>query len=269
MSILARIFLVLYSLGLIAACAGLVALSFNDDEMLDLSIGDYTIRALVDSTDGARWAVTVILGAIGVLGAITLVLALLPWHSRHRQGQVRIQRAGGGTVEITTSALERLLYEEIQGLAGVRQVSPQVRTRGDTIESEITLSIDPGANIAEVTSTVSEATGAVLREQVGATQVRRPTIRITYDELDVRHPPARPVAPPEGPLPPPPGAPVRRETEGSTERLSWQAPVESRHSEAPAAPEPAAVERDADEATGQAKDEAGEATEDQEPKPNA
>jgi len=269
MSVLARFFLALYSLLLIAACAGMVALAFNDDEMLDLSIGDFTIRALVDSTDGARWAVTVILGAVGLLSALTLVIALLPWHGRHRAGQVRIQRAGGGTVEITTSALERLLHEEIQGLPGVRQVSPQVRTRGDTIESEITLSIDSGANIAEVTSTVSEATGAVLREQVGATQVRRPTIRITYDELDVRHPPPRPLAPPEGPLPPPPGGPARRDAEDAPDRLSWQAPAESRRSEAPAVPEAATDEPEVPAEIGQAQDEPGDATEEQEPKPNA
>jgi hypothetical protein len=123
-----------------------------------------------------------------------------------------------------------------------------VRTRGGAIESEITLSIDPGANIAEVTSTVSEATGAVLREQVGATQVRRPTIKITYDELDVRHPVPRPTAPPEGPLPPPP-APVRRPPEA--EHLSWQpprpeatiAPPPGGHDDASLEPEPAPTAR--------------------------
>jgi hypothetical protein len=248
MNIIARLFLILYSLLLIAACAGLAALSFNDDEMLDLSIGDYNVRALVETTDGARWMVTVILVAVGLLGAVSMVMAFLPWHARHRDEQVRIQRAGGGTIEITTSALEHLLHEEIRGLHGVRQVSPLVRTRGGAIESEITLSIDPGANIAEVTSTVSEATGAVLREQVGATQVRRPTIKITYDELDVRHPVPRPTAPPEGPLPPPP-APVRRPPEA--EHLSWQpprpeatiAPPPGGHDDASLEPEPAPTAR--------------------------
>jgi hypothetical protein len=268
MSAIARIFLVLYSLLLIAACAGVVALSFNDEEMLDLSVGDYAVRAFVDSSDGARWAVTVILGAIGLLGAISMVVALLPWHGRHRPGQVRIQRAGGGTVEITTSALEHLLHEEISGLAGVRQVSPLVRTRGDTIESEITLSIDSGANIAEVTSTVSEATGAVLREQVGATQVRRPTIRITYDEIEVRHPAQRPMAPPEGPLPPPPGAAPRRPAGEQPEQLSWQAPAAAQSPpEAPAAEAGAASRPKAESAPPGASEQAG-AAEDDEPKSN-
>ncbi|MCA9843093.1 MAG: alkaline shock response membrane anchor protein AmaP [Dehalococcoidia bacterium] len=209
MNLLARFFLTIYGLLLISACGGLVALSFAEDEKLDVSIGDYNLQALVITSDGARIAVTVILAAVALLGAISVLLAFLPWRRRDRDATVKIQRGGGGTVEITTNAVERTLADELRPLPGVREVSPVVRVRGGTVETEITLSIDPGASIADVTSTVSEATGQVLREQIGATQVRRPTIRITYDEIQVRHPATtRPVTPPEGPLPPPPPSAV-------------------------------------------------------------
>ncbi len=239
MNVLARFYLAIYGLLLIAACGGLIALSFAENEKLDVSIGDYNLQALVITSDGARIAVTVMLVAVALLGAISLLIAFVPWHRGDHDTTVRIQRGGGGTVEITTGAIERTLADELRPLPGVREASPVVRVRGGTVESDITVSIDPGANIAEVTATVAEATGSVLREQIGATQVRRPTIRITYDEIEVRHPVARrPVSPPEGPLPapPPPTAtqaarwphetPEEKET-----RLSWEPP--QRQDEAP------------------------------------
>ncbi len=232
MNVLARFYLAVYGLLLIAACGGLIALSFAEDEKLDVSVGDYNLQALVITSDGARIAVTVMLVAVALLGAISLLIAFLPWHRNDRDTTVRIQRGGGGTVEITTSAIERTLADELRPLPGVREVSPVVRVRGGTVESDITVSIDAGANIADVTATVAEATGSVLREQIGATQVRRPTIRITYDEIQVRHPvSSRPVSPPEGPLPAPPPPTATQAARWPHEapsaeasRLSWEPP---------------------------------------------
>lgn len=210
MSVLARIFLALWGLLLVAACGGLIALSFNESEKLDVNIGNYNFQAAVTTSDGARIAVTIILVAIALIGAISVLIAFIPWRAGRSSGAIRLERAGGGTVEITSDAIEQLLADELRRLPGVRQVDPVVRAAGNTVAPEITVAIDPGANIAEVTSTVSEATGAILREQVGATQVRRPAIRVTYEELTVRHPAARPLAPREGPLPPPPEPAFRR-----------------------------------------------------------
>jgi hypothetical protein len=81
---------------------------------------------------------------------------------------------------------------------------------GQAVDPTIMVAIEPSASIAHVTSMVSRVTADVLREQVGVTDVKRPAVRVTYDDLAVRPVRGGRPAPPELPplreeqLPPPP-----------------------------------------------------------------
>jgi len=212
-NILGRIFLIIYSLVWIAACGGLAALAWNDDKKLDIEAGDFNLQAFIAAGDTEKWLLTVLLGALAVLGLLTLILAVIP-SARRSSGSIQMKGPDGSLVEVQASAIEALLREDLERLPDVRAARPVVRASGNVVETDINLAIEPTANIAGVTSAANETTRAVLRDQVGATQVKNPVLRVSYDEsarpmAAKAKPQASSIPPPSGPLPPPPPQPSR------------------------------------------------------------
>jgi hypothetical protein len=184
---LRRAFLVIYSLLLIAAAGGLIALVWNQDQKLDLSVGDFNFQAFATSTDSAKWLVTVVLAAIALIGFISLILAVMRTTAQASKGTLRMKQTDGGTVEVTSAAIENLLRDELGRLPDVRTINPRVRLgSGGAVDTNIDATIEPSASIASVTNELSQGVANVLREQVGVTNVRRPNIRISYDEMNAR-----------------------------------------------------------------------------------
>lgn len=185
MNAVRRIFLALYSLVLLAALAGIGALAWNQDEKLDLSIGELNIQGFVDASDGARWALTGVLAAIGLFALVTLVLAVVPPRASSKS-PLRIRQSEGGIVEVTPQAIEALLRDELQALPEVRRATPRVRLSGGAVDTYLDAEIEPSVSIAQATRMLSGTVEQVLKEHVGVTTVRRPTIRISYEEMAAR-----------------------------------------------------------------------------------
>lgn len=184
---LRRALLVIYSLLLIAAAGGLIALAWNQDQKLDLNMGSFNLQGFVSSTNNAKWAVTIVLAAIALIGLITLIIAVARSSSHASKGSLRMKQTDGGTVEVTSSAIESLLRDELMRLHSVRSVNARVRLgSGGAVDTDIDAAIEPSASIANVTNDLSQGVANVLRDQVGVTNVRRPTIRISYDEMNAR-----------------------------------------------------------------------------------
>ena len=202
---LRRAFLFVFSLLLIGAAGGLIALVWNQERKLNLEIGDFNVQAFVASSNAAKYGVTAVLGAIALIAFIALVLAVLPTSSRSK-GTLRMRQADGGTVEVTAIAIESLLRQELEQLPDVRSVVPKVALSGGAVETSLAATIEPSASIAQVTTDLAQGVASVLRTQVGVTNVKRPHIRISYDEMN-----ARPVAP-RTPSRPRPAAPTEFET---------------------------------------------------------
>jgi len=202
-----RIALALYSLAWMAACAGLGALLWNQDQKLDLTMGSINLQAFVLSDDTDRWILTAILVLLGLLGVLTLLTAFRRV-SQVSEGYVRLNAADGGAVEVSASAIEALLRTELESLPAVRKVNTVARVEGGLVRPDVTASVEPGASLVDLTSAISERIGIVLREQVGASRARRPLIHLTYDDINGRTAgrlrPQAVIAPPEGDLPPPP-----------------------------------------------------------------
>jgi len=201
---LRRVVLVLYSLLLIAACGGITALAWNQDRKLDMNVGDFNMQAFVSSTDTARWIVTAILVVIAIVGLLTLILAVARSGSGGAKGSLRMRQADGGTLEVTTASIENLLRGELQEIPEVRTVNPRVRLVGGAVDTTLDATIDQGTSIAHATNVLAQGVANVLREQVGVTNVRRPNIRIHYDEANGtagRPAPGRAASPPT--MPPP------------------------------------------------------------------
>ncbi len=199
MNSLRRTLLVIYSLLLIAAAGGLIALAWNQDQKLDLNIGDFNMQAFVVSTNNAKYGVTAALAAIALIGFITLVIAVMR-DRRGAHGTLRMRQTDGGTVEVTAAAIESLLREELGQLPEVRTVDPRVRlASGGAVETYIDAAIEPSASIAQVTNDLSQGVANVLRTQVGVTNVKRPAIKISYDDLNARGMPPRQAPPRQRP----------------------------------------------------------------------
>jgi len=190
MNVLRRVLLAFYSVVLIAAAGGAMALTWNNTKKLDLVVRDFNLQAFVVAGDTAKWIVTAILAGVTLLGLLTFVAAVA-WSRSQRGGTLRLRQADGGMVEVTAEAVEALLRDELERLPDIRQVDPHVRLSGGAVDTEMTVVVEPSASIAHVTATVTQATAQALREQIGVTNVRRPTIRISYEEINVRAVPVR------------------------------------------------------------------------------
>jgi hypothetical protein len=186
MNAIRRILLVFYSVLLLAATGGLIALTWNQDKKLDLEVADFNLQAFVDASDGAKWAVTGILAGIALFGFLTLLAAIIRPSRASSRGTLRMKQADGGTVVVTASAIETLLRDELERLPEIRRVSPTVRVASGAVDTHLEATIEPSASIAHATRVLGDGVAAVLKDQVGVTSVRRPTIRISYDELAAR-----------------------------------------------------------------------------------
>ncbi len=208
---LRRALLIVYSLLLIAAAGGLIALAWTQDKKLDLTARSFNLQAMVSSSDNARYAATAVFGAVALVGLITLMVAVLREGGGTSKGALRMRQADGGTVEVTAVAIENLLRDELERLPEVRRVVPRVRLNAGAVDTFLDATIEPSASIAHVTTVLGQGVAGVLRDQVGVTNIRRPNVRISYEEVNARPgasaPRAKPQAsapPPEPPLPAPP-----------------------------------------------------------------
>jgi hypothetical protein len=235
---LRRILLALYSLLFIAACGGLIGLVWNEDQKLDIDLadGDFNMEAFITATDTWQVIATTVLGVLIVFGLWTLLLALLPAGERRGSGMLRLKQADGGTVEVTSQSLERLVGDELEALPEVRQAIPRVRVSGGTVDTDVLAVIEPQESIAHVTTVVSDTVRRAFKEQVGVTNVKRPNIRISYEPVKGRPiveggrpQPTRPIAPPprDGEVeagnwpPPPPDVAPRAESANEPEAAPW------------------------------------------------
>jgi hypothetical protein len=215
---LRRFFLALYSVAFIAACGGLLALAWNSDQKLDITVRHFNVQAFIDASDSNRAVFTAMLVPFVLLGVLTLTVSF--WISRGgSRGTLRLKQSDGGTVEVTARALETLLRDALNRIPEIRQASPTVRLAGGAVDSTIAVTIEPSASIANITALITQTTAQVLKEQVGVTNVRRPYVRINYDEITARPAGTGPSAPqpPAAPPPPPPVADQQQEEHGPTD----------------------------------------------------
>lgn len=186
MNAVRRILLAAYSVVLLAATGGLIALTWNQDKKLDLEVAEFNLQAFVSASDGAKWAVTGVLAAIALFGFLTLLAAIIRPSKASSRGTLRMKQADGGTVVVPASAIETLLRDELERLPEIRRVTPTVRVSSGAVDTVLDAAIEPSASIAHATRVLGDGVAAILKEQVGVTSVRRPTIHISYDELAAR-----------------------------------------------------------------------------------
>ncbi|MCC7364333.1 MAG: hypothetical protein IT303_08155 [Dehalococcoidia bacterium] len=173
-----------YSVVFIALCLGLIALAWNQDQQLDINPDGFRFVSYISSGDTEKLAFSALMACLALFGVLTLVVAIAVGDTRG--GAIRARRANGTSVELDTDAVEAMLRAELQGIPEIRHVEPRVRTAGAGVDVDVAASIEPSASIAHVTDLVLRTTTAVLRDELGIGNLRRPHVRLRYDEMAAR-----------------------------------------------------------------------------------
>ncbi len=210
MNAVLRLLVAVYSTLFVAACGALAGLAWNQDQQIDLEIESFNFVAYVDAGTAEKWALTGVL-AVLALAALGAMLVALRRPARGSRGTVRWRQADGSVLEMPATTIEGMLRDALRGLPGVRETRPIVRASGGTVATELRLTVDGSTTVSELSHAASDITFRVLREQVGALDVKRPVVRIEYAPgtaprpFPTAHtPPASSAAAAVPPIPPPP-----------------------------------------------------------------
>lgn len=207
MTTLQRWLLVFYSSVLIAVCAALALLAWDQDRQLDVDLRGFRFVSSITSGDSEKAAFILLLWVIAMFGVITMLVAVFP-AGKPKRGVFRLRQANGTVVEVSAESLESLLEDELERLPDVRQVWASVSMVSGVIQPDVTVVIEPSAHVAHVSAAVVHHTVETLKERVGLTYVNRPGIQVSYEEFAERPPVAqKPAALAIDRLPPPPPPP--------------------------------------------------------------
>ena len=133
MNVLRRVLLAAYSIVLVASAGGMVVLAWNQDQKLDLKVRHLNLQAFITSSSSEKWALILLMGLIVLFGLLSLVVAFIQGGSSDSDRSLRLHQTDGGTVEITASALEALLRDQLEALPLISRASPKVRLRAGAV----------------------------------------------------------------------------------------------------------------------------------------
>ena len=212
------ILLVFIGLALALLLFPIQSLGFATDNLATLQD-----NLLVDNTAFLWYVLAVVLFLL--LCLVLLYLEIRP--SRKRTVLIRTEREG--KVRIGVDSVAQSLGNRIDELPGVRDVRPQVISRGPDARVVVDLRTSPTVNVPEVTNGIIELVHQILEDQLG--------VRIRGDvEVNVAHEPF-----PRGTLAP--GTTSRP----TAEREPAREPVEEQPRQPVEEPRPVRVERERDE----------------------
>lgn len=167
-------FLFIFSLIILflSGCAIAVALGLLQPlEYIDLFL----------SEAGNRWG----LAAGSAFFVVLSLWSLLAVFRRPREQQVVIRESGLGRVKISASALENLIRRAARDVRDVREVKPVLRFDQDGLVILLKLSVNPDANLPQVSQDVQGIVQEYLEKKAGV-QVSKVQVIIQSVTSDIR-----------------------------------------------------------------------------------
>ncbi len=198
---LERTLLAAYSLLIVGLVVGLTALAWDQGRQLDLDLGEFRLTSAITSSVAAKWAFSMVMALVALFGALTLAIALRPSPGPGK-GVLRLRQDDGTVVEVSAATLEWRLREELERLPDVATASTRIRLWKTTIDPDIAITPAPGSHPSYIASAVVHTAIAFLEAAAPGAGIRRPTLRVDYDEAIGRAspPPARGLLFPPGTL---------------------------------------------------------------------
>ncbi len=141
----------------------LVLVLFNPLMIVDL------IRAGVDSFEQGIFKDQVFVVFLATGAVVLLGLLIILWLEvrRPRRKMVRIKTASGGNVQLEIQSVSQSLEYRIDELAGVRQVRPQIISRGSDVDVIISLDTSPSVNVPMLTDQIVNLCHEIIETQLG------------------------------------------------------------------------------------------------------
>jgi hypothetical protein len=100
---------------------------------------------------------------------LLLILAIILWLEvrRPRRKMVRIKTQGEGNAQLEIQSVAQSLEYRIDELAGVRQVRPQIISRGNDVDVIISLDTSPSVNVPMLTDQIVNLCHEIIENQLG------------------------------------------------------------------------------------------------------
>jgi uncharacterized alkaline shock family protein YloU len=172
------------------------------------TIPDAVVQAVRNSTFAVEPWVATTTGrvVIGIVAAILWLLTIwLLWRELRRapEGEVRVADIEGGTAQVDSSSVARLVEQRVASVPSVRKVNARVRPMREGVAVDLILATADGVMVPEVTRSAIARARQTLEQEIGA-RVADIDVRVREVGLGGPSPVAAPAPPPPPPVAPPP-----------------------------------------------------------------
>lgn len=163
-----QVTLAAYSLLLVAFCALLIVLAWDDSTQLDIDLGGFRLVSFVDAGSVERWLFTGLMVLVAWLGILTLVLAVVR-PGRPIRDRIMVTQPDGVRLEVTAAAAAAAVREEVSMLPDVAVAAASTHFIDDAAHVAVELTPQPWARLEHVPAAVNAAATRVLRERFNLT----------------------------------------------------------------------------------------------------
>lgn len=200
-----RAALAIYSLALIAFCALLVVLAWEDRKQLDLDLGGFRLVAFVDAGTTERWLFTGLMFLVAWLGVLTFLIAVIRPAKRIRD-RIMVTQVDGTRLEVTAAGVAGAIREEVSLLPDVAAAEAAAHFVDDAAHVAVDVTPRPWARPELVPAAVNAAAIRTLRDRFNLAMASPVDLRIRpvdgagafvreRDPLPPRHPEDTPPPP--------------------------------------------------------------------------
>ena len=174
MNTLNRIVILLLTLVLLVVC---VALSFAPVSILQ-GVGGQMERwgeSLAESQNWLRIAAGILFAFLGLCVTILIFIAEL---YRPRSKTIRVEKVGGGEVEVSLQTIQDRVQFDVDQLPGVIKVRPQVSTQRGGVVVEVTVESAGETEVPDQASEIIEVVRQAVEERIGVKLARPPKVKL-------------------------------------------------------------------------------------------
>jgi hypothetical protein len=169
-----RIVILLLTLVLLVAC---VALSFAPVSILQ-NVGGQMERwgdSLSTTPAWLRIAAGILFAFLGLCVTILIFIGEL---YRPRSKTIRVEKVGGGEVEVSLQTIRDRVQFDVDQLPGVLKVRPQVSTQRSGVVVEVVVESAGEAEVPDKASEIIEVVRQAVEERIGVKLARPPKVKL-------------------------------------------------------------------------------------------
>ena len=182
MSLFNRIVAALLWLGLLIAGLYVTIVPFQAIEQMQRSLAEWRETLLAHQTASqTNFIVAQVALSLFLILFFGVLFVAEVWTGRRRG--VRIRTADGGMVELDTDSIARRLEWELDQLAEVITVVPNVKSKGGSVDIRLEIETAPDVDVPMKTDEVVDVTRAIIEEDMGL-RLGKLDVRVRYAPFD-------------------------------------------------------------------------------------